>query len=248
MSTQKAMPELIKLDIPKEKMPHHIAVILDGNRRLAKRLGLDPWKGHELGEKKVEKLLEWCYQLNIKELTLYAFSIQNFHRPKAEFDFLMKVFASAYENILNDKRVINQGLRINFLGRIELFPENIQKLISDIEEKTKNNDKYVLNVAMAYGGREEITDALKKIINDVKSGNLKEENIDDNTLSNYLYTKSEPDLIIRTGGEKRTSNFLPYQSIYSEWFFLEKHWPEFELEDLIECVKEYSKRERRRGK
>jgi tritrans,polycis-undecaprenyl-diphosphate synthase [geranylgeranyl-diphosphate specific] len=248
MSSQKAMPELIKLDIPKEKMPHHIAIILDGNRRLAKRLGLDPWKGHELGIKKVEKLLEWCYQLEIRELTLYAFSMQNFNRPKAEFDFLMNIFISACKNLLNDERIIKQGVRVHFIGRVSIFPKNLQTLITQIEEKTKNNNNYILNIAMAYGGREEITDALKKIIKDVKGGNLKEENINDDTFQNYLYTKSEPDLIIRTGGEKRTSNFLPYQSIYSEWFFLEKHWPEFELEDLIDCVKEFSKRERRRGK
>jgi undecaprenyl diphosphate synthase len=118
----------------------------------------------------------------------------------------------------------------------------------ELMDKTKNNKTYKLNLAMAYGGREELTDALKKVLQDVKSGKLNEHEIDDGTLSNYLYMGSEPDLIIRTGGELRTSNFLPWQSIYSEWFFLKKCWPEFELEDLVGCVKEFSQRERRIGK
>jgi tritrans,polycis-undecaprenyl-diphosphate synthase [geranylgeranyl-diphosphate specific] len=248
MSKEKAMPEKIKLDIPKEKIPKHVAVILDGNRRLARRMGLDPWKGHELGEKKVEKLLEWCYQLDINELTLYAFSMQNFNRSKLEYDFLIDLFEDAFKTLLKDKRVIEQDVKIIFLGRINLFPEKIQKLMHEIMEKTKNNKAYILNMAMAYGGREEITDALKKVIHDIKSGKLNETQIDDKTLSNYLYTKSEPDLIIRTSGEIRTSNFMPWQGIYSEWIFLKKCWPEFELEDLIECVKEYSMRDIRKGK
>jgi tritrans,polycis-undecaprenyl-diphosphate synthase [geranylgeranyl-diphosphate specific] len=248
MKEENALPEKIKLDIPAEKKPKHVAVILDGNRRLAKRLGLDPWKGHELGQKKVEKLLEWCYQLDVNELTLYAFSMQNFNRPKPEYDFLIKLFEETCKTLLVDERVAKQDLKVKFIGRINLFPEKLQKLMHEVMEKTKNNKTYTLNFAMAYGGREEITDALKKVIHDVKSGKLKEEEINDKTLSDYLYMSSEPDLIIRTGGERRTSNFLPWQGIYSEWFFLEKHWPEFELEDLIECVKEFSQRERRMGK
>lgn len=248
MMNEEKLPEKIKLDIPEEKKPRHVAIILDGNRRLAKRLGLDPWKGHEMGEKKVEKLLRWCYQLDIKELTLYAFSMQNFNRSKAEFDFLVKIFCEAYEKLLKDKRLIENGVRIKFIGRTNLFPEHLQKLINDVTEKTKDNNKFFLNIAMAYGGREEITDAVKKIAKEIEAGKVTSEEIDEKTISEYLYTSSEPDLIIRTGGEKRTSNFLPWQSIYSEWFFLDKHWPEFELEDLIACIKEFSKRERRMGK
>lgn len=245
---EEKLPEKIMLDIPEEKKPRHVAIILDGNRRLAKRLGLDPWKGHELGNDKVEKLLKWCYQLDITELTLYAFSMQNFSRSKIEFDFLVKLFKEACENLLNDERVAEQDVKVIFLGRINLFPEDLQKLMKEVMEKTKNHKKYVLNLAMAYGGREEITDAIKKIAKEIEAGKVTSEEIDEKIISDYLYTSSEPDLIIRTGGEKRTSNFLPWQSIYSEWFFLDKHWPEFELEDLIQCVKEFSKRERRMGK
>jgi tritrans,polycis-undecaprenyl-diphosphate synthase [geranylgeranyl-diphosphate specific] len=239
--------EKINLGIPEDKMPKHIAIILDGNRRFAKRLNLDPWKGHELGEKKIRTLLEWCRELGVSELTLYAFSMQNFNRPKLEYDFLMKLFKKSCESLLNED-LTKHGLKVNFIGRIELFPKDLQELMHKVMEKSRNNTKYTLNMAMAYGGREEITDALKLLTNDVKSGKLNVDSINDSTLSNYLYMKDEPDMIIRTGGEHRTSNFLPWQSIYSEWFFLTKHWPEFEKEDLIECIKEFSKRERRMGK
>lgn len=248
MATEKEMPEKILLGIPEEKKPKHIAIILDGNRRLAKKLGLDPWKGHELGEKKVEKLLEWCYQLDVKELTLYAFSMQNFNRPKQEFDFLMKLFEEMCEKLLQDKRLMEQNLRIRFLGRIHLFPPKLQSLMNEIMKKTENNKEYTLNLAMAYGGREEITDAVRKLAEDLKKGSINAEEIDEKTISKYLYTSSEPDLIIRTSGEIRTSNFLPWQATYSEWIFLKKCWPEFELEDLIDCIKEYSKRDIRKGK
>ncbi|MGV8169139.1 MAG: polyprenyl diphosphate synthase [Candidatus Nanoarchaeia archaeon] len=248
MSSKNEPQKKSDLGIPKEKMPKHIAIILDGNRRFAKRLNLDPWKGHEYGEKKVEKLLEWCKELGIKELTLYAFSMQNFNRPKIEFDYLMKIFREMCKKLLEDKRLEEQNIKIRFIGRIELFDKEIQELMHKVMEKTKNNASYILNMAMAYGGREELADAVKTLANDVKNGKISADKINEELISNYLYMKDEPDMIIRTGGEKRTSNFLPWQSIYSEWFFLEKHWPEFEKEDLIECINEYSKRERRLGK
>ncbi|MFA6072550.1 MAG: polyprenyl diphosphate synthase [Candidatus Woesearchaeota archaeon] len=248
MEFENKLDKKIDLGIPKEKMPKHIAIILDGNRRFAKRLSLDLWKGHEWGEKKVQKLLEWCYELEISELTLYAFSMQNFNRPKIEFDYLMNLFKEVCKKLLIDKRVDEYDLKIRFIGRIELFDEELQDLMNQITQKTKNNSKYILNMAMAYGGREELTDAIKSIANDINSGKIESQEINELLISNYLYMKDEPDLIIRTGGELRTSNFLPWQGIYSEWFFLEKYWPEFEKEDLINCIKEYSVREIRRGK
>jgi tritrans,polycis-undecaprenyl-diphosphate synthase [geranylgeranyl-diphosphate specific] len=248
MGSENSKQEKHSLDVPLEKMPRHIAIILDGNRRFAKRLDLDPWKGHEYGEKKVQNVLEWCKELGIKELTLYAFSMQNFNRPKMEFDYLMNIFKESCKKLLDDSRIEKESLRIRFIGRIDLFDAELQELMHKIMEKTKNNSEYLLNMAVAYGGREEITDAIKILAQDIKSGKILPSDINDDTLSNFLYMKGEPDLIIRTGGEQRTSNFLPWQGIYSEWFFLKKHWPEFEKEDLIAVIKEYASRERRIGR
>lgn len=232
----------------KNKVPNHIGIILDGNRRFSKRLMLKPYKGHEWGAKKVEKLFDWCKELGIKELTLYSFSVENFNRPKKEFDFLMKLFKKEFDRLKNDKRLDEDKVRINFIGRIWMFPKDLQETMNYLMEKTKNYDGYIVNFAMAYGGRAEVIDATKKIAEQVKKGEIDIENINEESFSRNLYMEDEPDLIIRTGGEKRTSNFLIWQSVYAEFIFLEKMWPEFEKEDLINCIDEYSKRERRFGK
>lgn len=231
-----------------EGFPKHVGIILDGNRRFAKSLGLDPWKGHEYGEKKIEKLLDWCQEFNIEELTLYTFSVQNFNRPKNEFNYITKLFIQGAKKLLNDERLEKYDICVKFIGRTHMFSEEIQSLIKQIEDKTAKNAKYKLNFAMAYGGREEITDGINRLISDVKKGIIKTDIINEKTFEKYLYMNSEPDLIIRTGGEKRTSNFLPWQSTYSEWMFLEKPWPGFEKEDFIFCLQDFSKRERRKGK
>lgn len=221
---------------------------MDGNRRFAKSLNLNPSKGHEYGEKKVFLLLDWCLELKIQEITIYAFSAQNKNRPKIEFNYLMKLFLNAANKILKDEKKLNSGVKIKIIGDIKIFPETVQKKLNELEEKTKQNKKYKLNIALGYGGREEIIHSVKKIANQIKKGTLKPENITEKTINKELYLQTEPDLIIRTGGDHRTSNFLPWQSIYSEWFFLEKKWPEFEKEDLKECINQYAKRERRFGK
>ncbi|MBU0929992.1 MAG: di-trans,poly-cis-decaprenylcistransferase [Nanoarchaeota archaeon] len=226
----------------------HIGLILDGNRRFAKRLMLEPYKGHEYGAKKIESLLEWCKELDIKELTLYAFSMQNFNRPKNEFNYLMKIFKDNFEKLKDDKRVYENNIKINVIGRIDLFPEDVKRAMYEIMEKTKDHDKYIINFAMAYGGREEIIDTIKKIGRKIESGEIKPEQITEELIDANLYMKDQPDFIIRTGGDHRTSNFLIWQSNYSEWFFLQKAWPEFEKEDLINCINEFNSRERRFGK
>jgi len=230
------------------KVPRHIAIIMDGNRRFSKRLMLKPWKGHEWGAKKVEKLLDWCKELRIKELTLYTFSVQNFNRPKVEFDYLMNLFRKEFERFKDDERIHKNRIRINFLGRLYMFPKNIQESMKALMDMTKDYGDYQINFAMAYGGRAEVIDATIKIAKDVKEGKLDLDKINEETFSRNLYSDHEPDLIIRTGGEKRTSNFLIWQSYYSEWVFLEKMWPEFEKEDLIEAINDFFKRKRRYGK
>jgi len=230
------------------KVPKHIGIILDGNRRFARRLMLKPWKGHEWGAKKLEKLFGWCKELGIKELTLYCFSLENFNRPKQEFDYLMDIFRKEFERCKNDKRIHENKIRINVIGRTWLLPKDVQEKIREIMEMTKNYNDYVVNFALGYSGRAEVIDAVKKIAEQVKKGEFNINKINEQTFKDYLYLPSEPDLIIRTGGEKRTSNFLIWQSSYSEWLFLDKMWPEFEREDLINAIKDFNKRERRFGK
>ena len=232
--------------------PQHIAVILDGNRRFAKKLMLKPWMGHEWGRKKVEKLLDWAVELGVKELTLYAFSVDNFNRPKEEFDFIMQLFREACEQLRNDPRLQEKGkklgIRIRFLGRIDMFPADIGKSMRELMDKTKDNTGLIVNFCMAYGGRQEIIDAARKMVADVEKGKISGKDISEEMFKHYLYSPGEPEIVIRTGGEKRTSNFLIWQSNYSEWFFLEKFWPEFEKEDLIQVIEEFKQRQRRFGK
>lgn len=225
------------------QVPKHVGIILDGNRRFAKRLMKEPWKGHEYGKDKIEEVLEWCKEFNIKELTLYVFSLENFNRPKKEFNYLMKIFREGFEDLKDDKRIEKYQIRVNVLGRIELFPKDIQDSIRFIIEKTKNYKKHILNFALGYSGRAEIIDATKKII----EGKLKPEDIDENSFADYLYSKRDVDLIIRTSGEMRTSGFLLWQSSYAELVFVDKLWPEFSKNDFIGALEEYSRRQRRFG-
>lgn len=235
-----------EIEPSKNKVPRHIGYIIDGNRRFARRLMLKSWRGHEWGAKKVEKLLNWCKEYGIKELTLYAFSQENFDRPKREFNYLMDLFRKEF-NRLKDHPRLNE-LKINFIGRIWMFPEDIQKIMHELMEKTKDNAKFMLNFAMAYSGRSEIIDATKKIASMVKKGLLDIDEINQKVFSQNLYLESEPDLIIRTG-ESRLSGFLLWQGAYAEIEFLPKKlWPEFSKKDFVKCLQEYANRDRRFGK
>ena len=221
----------------------HLGIILDGNRRYAKKLLREPWKGHDSGAEKVERLFDWCKELGVTELTLYVFSMQNFQRSEKEVSYLMDLFCKFFTSEKIKNKIQQNQIRLHFIGRIHLLPQKVQDLISRLQAETEKNIGFIANFAMAYGGREEIIDGVNKIL---KEGKLKE--VDETTFSKYLQLQSQPDLIIRTGGEKRTSNFLVWQSWYSEWFFLDKYWPEFEKEDLVRVLAEFSQRERRFGK
>ncbi len=219
----------------------HIGIILDGNRRFAKRIMEEPWKGHEKGAKKVEELLDWCKELEIKELTLYCFSLENFNRSKKEVSFLMNLFKKEFKKLEDDERIKENKIKIKFIGEKELLDKELQRIMERIEQKTKKYHNHIINFAIAYSGRREILHAVKKIIKEKKK--INEEN-----LQKCLWLNDEPDLIIRTGGDKRTSNFLPWQSTYSEWIFLDKMWPEITKSDLKSAIKEFKSRERRFGK
>jgi tritrans,polycis-undecaprenyl-diphosphate synthase [geranylgeranyl-diphosphate specific] len=228
--------------------PKHIAIILDGNRRYARRHNLELMKGHELGFEKIKKLFRWCKELEIKELTLYCFSMQNFSRSKEEVSYLMELLHRASTEILKNKDVHKNKIKIRFIGRMYLLPKKLQEAMKKAEEATRNYSDYAANFAIAYGGREEITDAVKNIAEKISSRELTPKEINEDLITKNLYLSSSPDIVIRTGGEMRTSNFLMWQSNYSEWFFINKMWPEFEKKDMADIIEEYKNRDRRYGK
>jgi len=227
----------------------HVGIILDGNRRYARSKGWMPWDGHSKGADNVKKLLQWARDLGLKELTLYCFSVQNFNRSEEEKKFLFKIFMKAADEMLKSKEFLKEKCRVKVCGRTYLLPDKLQEKIKQVEEKTKDFENYQLNLCIAYGGREEITDAFHKVIAKVENGEIKREDVNEDTIEENLYVPNAPDFIIRTSGEKRSSNFLPWQSTYSEWFYPKETWPEFSKELLEKCMEEFrEKRQRRFGK
>lgn len=231
--------------------PEHIAIILDGNRRWAADKALNPWSGHEKGAERVEQLIDWCLNLGVKSVTLYAFSTENFRRSGGEVVEIMRIAGENLRKILTDERIHKNRVRVKVIGRVNLLPASLQQLISDVEGATRDYDERFLNFAFAYGGRAEIVDAAKKIAEEVHSGKLSPEEVSEETFERYLYTshmpRQDPDLIIRTSGEERLSGFLLWQAAYSELVFLDAYWPDFRLIDLLRAVRTFQKRKRRFG-
>lgn len=231
--------------------PEHVAIILDGNRRWASERSLNPWIGHRYGADKIEDLLDWCLDLGVKSITLYAFSTENFRRSPKEVNEIMQIAEEKLRIILENEKIHKNKVRVKAIGRLDLLPKKLQGLIRRVEESTKNYDERFLNVALAYGGRAEIVDATKKIARKVESGDLTVKEIDEKLFEEYLYTahlpKQDPDLIIRTSGEERLSGFLSWQSAYSELCFLDMNWPEFRRIELLRAVRTYQRRKRRFG-
>jgi tritrans,polycis-undecaprenyl-diphosphate synthase [geranylgeranyl-diphosphate specific] len=229
----------------------HIAIILDGNRRWASEKDLNPWLGHKRGAETVERLLDWCERLNVKFVTLYTFSTENFRRSPSEIEEIMRIAEDKFRKLLTDERIHRNKVHVKVIGRVNMLPESLQKLIEDVEKATANYDSQFLNFAFAYGGRAEIVDAAKKIAEKVKDGDLLLDDVDETTFEKYLYTshmpKQEPDLIIRTSGEERLSGFLLWQSAYSELCFLDVFWPDFRLIDLLRAIRTFQNRKRRYG-
>jgi tritrans,polycis-undecaprenyl-diphosphate synthase [geranylgeranyl-diphosphate specific] len=231
--------------------PEHIAIILDGNRRWASENVLNPWLGHKKGAEKVEELLDWCLKLDVKSVTLYAFSTENFRRTPDEVEEIMRIAGERFRDLLTDERIRKDKVRVKVIGRVNLLPADLQQLIGEVEKSTEQYDEHFLNFAFAYGGRAEIVDAARKIAEQVHEGKLKPEKVDEKTFEQYLYTshmpQQDPDLIIRTSGEERLSGFLLWQSAYSELCFLDVYWPDFRLIDLLRAVRTFQKRKRRFG-
>lgn len=225
----------------------HIAIIMDGNRRWAKQRGLDPKVGHREGADNLERIAKFANEKGLKYLTVYAFSTENWKRAEDEVNALMLLMKTYLDRFF--KRADKSNIRIKVLGDTSRLSPTLQKLIKQVIEKTENNTGLTLNIAFNYGGRDEITKAVKKIADKLEKNELQIDEITQDVISENLYTKGEPDpdLIIRTSGEMRISNFLLWQLAYSEFLFVDKHWPEFTGDDLMLAVEEYNKRTRKFG-
>ncbi len=231
------------------KVPFHLALIPDGNRRWAKKNNLPTFKGHEAGLKKFEQILDWCKELGIKMVTLYTLSLENLSRSKGEVKFLLNLIKKHLQRFAKDEKVHKNKVKLQVIGNLELLPEDVQEAAIEAMKATQDYNNYFLNLAVAYGGRAEIVDAAKRIAKLAEQGNLKTEKIDEKTFSEYLYSElPDVDLVIRTS-EQRVSGFLPWQSTYAEIIFLPNVlFPALTKGDFVNAIKEFSARERRFGK
>ena len=225
---------------------------MDGNRRWAKRHLTIPKKGHWKGADAVENLLDWCEEFDIKIITLYALSAENLDRNDDELEYLYELIRRRLVKLYNDPRIHKNKMRVKGIGRIELLPNSIKDILNQLDSATKNYDKHFLNIALAYGGQNELVDAVKKIGGKIKDGSLNVNDIDKQEIESNLYTshlpQSSPDMILRTSGEKRLSGFLIWQSAYSELVFMDIFWPEFRKIDLMRAIRTFQERKRRLGK
>ena len=235
------------MDFNKENMPRHIAIIMDGNRRWAKKQGRSASYGHKEGAKTLEKIVRYANKIGLEYITVYAFSTENWKRAEDEVKALMMLLQSYLDDY--SKRADTENIRVKILGDISALSEGMQKSIIKCMERTKDNTGVTFNIALNYGGRDEILKAVKQIAVKVKKNEIDPEDITEEMISENLYTKEEPDpdLVIRTSGELRLSNFLTWQSVYSELLFIDKNWPDFSEEDLDNAIIEYQKRTRKFG-
>ena len=240
----------ITRDLKPEKMPKHVAIIMDGNRRYSKLQGnIDVVKGHEIGVDTLEKVLDWSIELGIEIITVYAFSTENFNRPQHEVEGLMNLFVTNFKRLVDHEKIHKNKVKVKVVGRTDLIPQSVREAIKEAEDATKQYDKRLFNIAIGYDGRLEIIDSIKKIIEQVQSGEITIDDVDEDLVSQNLYTEglADPNLIIRTSGEERLSGFLLWQSSYSELYFCETLWPELRKVDFIRAIRSYQERERRFG-
>jgi len=242
------MPEKVSENVADQttsqlQIPNHLAIIMDGNGRWAKARGLPRLAGHRAGTENLRRVLRYCMELDIKVLTIYAFSTENWERPPSEVRGLMSILERVIDRELKDLDA--NGIQIRHIGRLEGVSERLQRRIKQALEVTAHNDRFILNVAFNYGGRAELVDAIREII----AEGVPVDQVDEALLSNHLYTKGlpDPDLIIRTSGELRVSNFLLWQGAYAEYYVTPTYWPDFDRKELLQALEQYSKRERRFG-
>ena len=242
----------LESQIRKDSLPNHVAIILDGNRRWAKYNFLASKGAHAMGADKAEQLLTWIYDLKIKITTLYVLSIENLERDKKELEDIYNLLGIKLEKLYNDSRIHEREMKIKAIGNIDALPQSIKDILFKLEKETNHYDLTFLNIAITYGGQQELVDAIRKIAHDVEKRELKISEITEQSIDSYLYTshlpQPEPDLILRTSGEKRLSGFLLWQSAYSELVFMDVFWPEFRKIDLMRAIRTFQRRRRRYGK
>ncbi len=242
----------LKAQVKGDEIPGHIGIILDGNRRWAQNQGILRGAGHEAGADRAEELLDWCHELGVKTVTLYVLSTENLDRAPDELKELFGLIEARLTRLLGDERIVRYKVNVRAIGHLDLLPGSIVDLLQAIEKKTVTYSEHYLNIAVAYGGRAEITDVVKSIATDVRVGKLAPDAISEDTVSTRLYTaylpNQEPDLIIRTSGEERMSGFLLWQGAYSELVFVDVFWPAFRYIDLLRAIRTYQKRRRRYGR
>jgi tritrans,polycis-undecaprenyl-diphosphate synthase [geranylgeranyl-diphosphate specific] len=235
---------LIK-EVKKGPIPNHIAIIMDGNRRFARRRGLPSYVGHMFGSKKAEQVLHWCLELGVRNLTTYAFSTENFKRNEEEKMHLFSLMERELKRLAKDKRIHENKVRVRIVGKKELLPKNVLDAIELVEKATKDYGRYNLNIALAYGGRQELMDAIRKILKKVKDGVIRSCDITQKLIEKHLYSDGDyvsVDLLIRTGGEQRLSNFLPWQTANCVAYFCDVYWPEFRKIDLLRAIRVWQKK------
>ena len=235
------------MEFNKESMPRHIAIIMDGNRRWAKERGKNASFGHREGAKTLENVVRYANKIGLEYITVYAFSTENWKRAEDEVKGLMLLLQTYLDDY--SKRADTENIKVQILGDITALSSGMQKSIQKCMERTKNNTGITFNIALNYGGRDELVKAVKQIADKVQKGEILPDQINEKIIEENLYTKGQPDpdLVIRTSGEKRLSNFLPWQLVYSEMLFIDKNWPDFSSEDLDEAIIEYQKRTRKFG-
>ena len=229
------------------KIPEHIAIIMDGNRRWAREKGIETKEGHKAGAENLEEIAKYCNDIGVKYLTVYAFSTENWKRSKDEVSALMLLLKNYLKKF--SKNANKENIRINVLGNLNNLEDGLKKSINEAIDRTKKCTGLTINIAFNYGGRDEITNAMKKIAQKIKNNEIDVNDINEDLITQNLYTENQPDpdLLIRPGGELRTSNFLPWQLVYSEFYFTDKYWPDFSNSDLEEAIKDFNKRNRKFG-
>ncbi len=239
----------LERNVKRGPLPKHIGLILDGNRRFGRALGLTSREAHESGASKLEQVLDWCWNLGIRIVTVYAFSAENFKRSNREVIELMGMFEQKFREVAKDERTHQHKIRVRAIGKTEILPESVREAIAIAEKATEGYSEYQLNVAVGYGGRLEIVEACRKIAGKVSQGMLDSSQIDEDMIRAHLYTNGipDPDLIVRTSGEERLSGFLLWQSAYSELYFCESYWPQFREIDFLRAIRTFQQRERRFG-
>jgi tritrans,polycis-undecaprenyl-diphosphate synthase [geranylgeranyl-diphosphate specific] len=240
MLIQKIYEKKLIREIKEVGMPNHVAIIMDGNRRFARRRGLPPQIGYIFGSRKAEEVLNWCWELGIKNVTVYAFSTENFKRSNDEKNNIFNIVEKELLRLSSDSRIHKRRVKVKVVGKIELLPEKVIKAIEKVEKATESYDNFNLNIALAYGGRQELIDAIREIVSLVKKGEIKSKDINSKLIEEHLYGNgdySEVDLVIRTGGELRLSNFLTWQTASSIAYFCDIYWPQFRKIDLLRAIR-----------